>query len=98
MLHLPFLPRPMLGQRANHPDLRAIMDEGKILLLDLGCSDGESNRLIGSPVVTGVILSNVAGVVRIRRVTVGQLPDRGGADGKECLFVTRQVHVPCLPT
>ena len=27
---------------------RAIMDEGKILLLDLGRSDGETNRLIGS--------------------------------------------------
>jgi hypothetical protein len=38
----------MLGQKANHLDFRAIMDEGKILLLDLGRSDGETNRLIGS--------------------------------------------------
>jgi hypothetical protein len=38
----------MLGQQANHLDFRAIMDEGKTLLLDLGRSDGETNRLIGS--------------------------------------------------
>jgi hypothetical protein len=44
----------MLGQKANHLDFRAIMDEGKILLLDLGRSDGETNRLIGSLVVTGL--------------------------------------------
>jgi hypothetical protein len=37
----------MLGQQANHLDFRAIMDEGKILLLDLGHSDSETNWLIG---------------------------------------------------
>ena len=47
----------MLGQKANHLDFRAIMDEGKILLLDLGHSDGETNRLIGSLVVTGLELA-----------------------------------------
>jgi hypothetical protein len=47
----------MLGQKANHLDFRAIMDEGKILLLDLGRSDGETNRLIGSLVVTGLELA-----------------------------------------
>ena len=49
--------RLMLGQQANHLDFRAIMDEGKILLLDLGHSDGETNRLIGSLVVTGLELA-----------------------------------------
>ena len=49
--------RLMLGQRANHLDFRAIMDEGKILILDLGHSDGETNRLIGSLVVTGLELA-----------------------------------------
>lgn len=49
--------RLMLGQKANHLDFRAIMDEGKILLLDLGRSDGETNRLIGSLVVTGLELA-----------------------------------------
>ena len=34
-----------------------IIDEGKILLLDLGRSDGETNRLIGSRVVTGLELA-----------------------------------------
>jgi len=43
----------MLGEKANHLGFRAIMDEGKVLLLDLGHSDGETNRLIGSLVVTG---------------------------------------------
>jgi len=47
----------MLGQKANHLDFRAIMDQGKILLLDLGHSDGETNRLIGSLVVTGLELA-----------------------------------------
>ncbi len=47
----------MLGQKANHLDFREIMDEGKVLLLDLGHSDGETNRLIGSLVVTGLELA-----------------------------------------
>jgi hypothetical protein len=44
----------MLGQKANYLDFRAIMDEGRVLLLDLDRSDGETNRLIGSLVVTGL--------------------------------------------
>lgn len=44
----------MLGQTANHLDFREIMDEGKILLLDLGRADVETNRLIGSLVTTGL--------------------------------------------
>jgi hypothetical protein len=44
----------MLGQSANHLDFRAIMDEGKVLLLDLGRSDGETSRLIGTLVTTGL--------------------------------------------
>jgi hypothetical protein len=47
----------MLGQKTNHLDFRAIMDESKILLLDLGRSDSETNRLIGSLVVTGLELA-----------------------------------------
>ncbi|MGC9395650.1 MAG: type IV secretory system conjugative DNA transfer family protein [Anaerolineae bacterium] len=47
----------MLGQQANHLDFRAMMDEGKILLLDLGHCDGETNRLIGSLVVTSLELA-----------------------------------------
>jgi hypothetical protein len=38
-------------------DAPVFMDEGKILLLDLGHSDGETNRLIGSLVVTGLELA-----------------------------------------
>jgi hypothetical protein len=44
----------MLGQPDNHLDFQAIMDEKRILLLDLGRSDGETNRLIGSLVTTGL--------------------------------------------
>lgn len=44
----------MLGQSANHLDFRKIMDEGEILLLDLGRADVETNRLIGSLVTTGL--------------------------------------------
>jgi hypothetical protein len=47
----------MLGLKTNHLDFREIMDEGKILLLDLGHSDGETNRLIGSLMVTGLELA-----------------------------------------
>jgi hypothetical protein len=47
----------MLGQKANHLNFRAIMDEGEILLLDLGRSDGKTNRLIGSLLVTGLELA-----------------------------------------
>jgi hypothetical protein len=47
----------MLGQQENHLDFRAIMDEGKILLLSLGNSDPETRRLIGSLVVTGLELA-----------------------------------------
>ncbi|MFC2043128.1 type IV secretory system conjugative DNA transfer family protein [Chloroflexota bacterium] len=47
----------MLGQKENRLDFREIMDKGKILLLDLGHSDSETNRLIGSLVVTGLELA-----------------------------------------
>ena len=47
----------MLGQSENRLDFRAIMDEGKILLLDLGHLDPETDRLIGSLVMTGFELA-----------------------------------------
>lgn len=49
----PYL-RIVLGQRANHLNLRQIMDEAKILLVDLGHCDGETRRLLGSLLVTGL--------------------------------------------
>ncbi|MGB6681125.1 MAG: TraM recognition domain-containing protein, partial [Candidatus Bathyarchaeia archaeon] len=49
--------KTMLGQKENRLDFRKIMDEGKILLLDLGRCDSETNRLIGSLVVTGIELA-----------------------------------------
>ncbi len=47
----------MLGQKENRLDFQSIMDEGRILLLDLGHCDTETNRLIGSLVVTGLELA-----------------------------------------
>jgi len=44
----------MLGQKANHLDFRAIMDDKRILILDLGHCDAETNRLIGNLVTTGL--------------------------------------------
>jgi len=46
--------RVMLGQKKNHLDFQAIMDKGMVLLLDLGHCDGETNKLIGTLVTTGL--------------------------------------------
>ena len=46
--------RLILGQRENGLDFRKIMDEGKVLIVDLGHCDGETRRLLGSLIVTGL--------------------------------------------
>ncbi len=46
--------RHCLGASENRLDFRAIMDEGKVLIVDLGNCDGETRRLVGSLVVTGL--------------------------------------------
>lgn len=51
----PYL-KMMLGQR-QPLDFAEVMDSGKILLLDLGRSDLETNKLIGSLIVTGLELA-----------------------------------------
>jgi hypothetical protein len=43
----------MLGQKENQLNIRQIMDEGKVLLVDLGDCDDETKRLFGTLVVTG---------------------------------------------
>jgi len=43
----------MLGQRENNINIREIMDEGKILFVDLGDCDDETKRLFGTLIVTG---------------------------------------------
>jgi hypothetical protein len=48
----PYL-RLILGQQQTI-SLRRIMDEGKVLLVDLGRCDGETRRLLGSLLVTGL--------------------------------------------
>lgn len=49
----PYL-RHLLGASENRLDFRKIMDEGKTLIVDLGNCDGETRRLVGSLVVTGM--------------------------------------------
>jgi hypothetical protein len=46
--------RLILGQRKNALPFRQIMDEGKVLICNLGRTDGESRRLLGSLIVTGL--------------------------------------------
>lgn len=46
--------RRVLGQKQNHLNLRRIMDEGKVLLVDLGRCDGETRKLLGSLLVTSL--------------------------------------------
>jgi len=43
----------MLGQNENRLDIRNIMDEGKVLLVDLGDCDHETKKLFGTMIVTG---------------------------------------------
>jgi len=43
----------MLGQKENHINIRQIMDQGKVLLVDLGDCDEETKRLFGTLIVTG---------------------------------------------
>jgi Type IV secretion-system coupling protein DNA-binding domain len=44
----------LLGASENRLDFRAIMDAGQVLIVDLGNCDGETRRLLGSLVVTGM--------------------------------------------
>lgn len=45
--------KAMLGQKQNNLHFRKIMDEGKVLLVDLGKVDTETNRLLGNLITTG---------------------------------------------
>ena len=44
--------RTILGQRENKLNFRKIMDEGMVLIADLGRCDSETRRLLGSLIVT----------------------------------------------
>lgn len=46
--------RRILGQKENALNFRQIMDEGRVLLVDLGRCDNETRRLLGSLIVTGI--------------------------------------------
>lgn len=46
--------RYMLGQKENRLNFRQLMDEGKVLLADLGHCDEESQRLFGSLITTSI--------------------------------------------
>ncbi len=44
----------LLGADENRLSFRSIMDDGKVLIVDLGNCDGETRRLVGSLIVTGI--------------------------------------------
>ncbi len=46
--------RRMLGASDNALPFRRILDEGKVLIVDLGRVDGETRRLLGSLIMTGL--------------------------------------------
>ena len=46
--------RLLLGAEDNGLDFRRIMDEGRVLIVNLGRCDAETRRLIGSLIVTGL--------------------------------------------
>ena len=46
--------RLLLGAGENRLNFRRIMDEGQVLLVDLGRCDAETRRLVGSLIVTGL--------------------------------------------
>jgi len=43
----------MLGQKENYLNIREIIDQGKVLIVDLGDCDDETKRLFGTLIVTG---------------------------------------------
>lgn len=43
----------LLSQKENRLDIRRVMDEGKVLIVDLGDCDDETKRLFGTLIVTG---------------------------------------------
>lgn len=43
----------MLAQKENHIQIRRIMDESKVLLVDLGACDDETSRIFGTLMATG---------------------------------------------
>ena len=46
--------KAILGQKENRLDFRKMMDEGKVFIADLGRCDGETRKLLGSLIVTGI--------------------------------------------
>ncbi|MBI3733718.1 MAG: type IV secretion system DNA-binding domain-containing protein [Chloroflexi bacterium] len=52
--------RLMLGQRENRLDFRRMMDEGQVLIVNLGHCDGETRRLLGSLITTLVEQATLA--------------------------------------
>lgn len=46
--------RLILGQKENRLNFRKLMDEGKVLIANLGRCDAETRKLLGSLIVTGI--------------------------------------------
>jgi hypothetical protein len=80
----PYL-KHILGASENRLDFRAMMDEGKVLLVDLGNCDGETRRLLGSLVVTGMELAALSRKDQLTRPSfyfyIDEFPDFCSNDG-----------------
>ena len=61
----------MLGQKENRINIRKIMDEEKVLFVDLGDCDDETKRLFGTLIVTGF---EQAALSRARAPLAGRKP------------------------
>jgi hypothetical protein len=75
----------ILGASENRLDFRAIMDGEQVLIVDLGNCDGETRRLVGSLVVTGMEIAALSRKDQIERppffLTIDEFADYCSNDG-----------------
>jgi hypothetical protein len=57
----------VMGASENRLDFKAMMDEGKVLIVDLGNCNGETRRLVGSLIVTGIEMAALSRKDQISR-------------------------------
>lgn len=78
--------RLILGANENRLNFRRIMDEGKVLLVDIGRCDAETRRLLGSLIATGMEQAarsrkNQSGKRRAFNFVIDEFQDFSSNDG-----------------
>lgn len=77
--------KTILGAHENRLDFKAIMDGRKVLIVDLGNCDGETRRLLGSLIVTGIELASLNRKAQVERPSfymyIDEFPDFCSNDG-----------------